>query len=469
MSAEGIMAVLFSKEFNIPKWKIQELGIFDVFLDEDSSFFINIKLLQNCTTPEFTDSYERVNNRFREIGILLKSATPGGKLYRAAFNKFNFSEVNGINLGFAEGRHGAGFGRQLREQIIKDAYEIIQNGCNQPELFHLVSLFEDNVGPDRLSDMVARIIYPDIVAYTKRVLIELGITPDNYPKYHFKDGLIVNPYKTYCLLLLPESILHELPIARCWDDISRVCTENDAIRAEINEMVGEEWRKMSTADRKEYLREQVFKNPNKVGRILEAYKAAPTDDYCIYRNPEYLAGFLTNKYIMPVSTSDNSYDAAIDILENFKQWVEYHRGNTIINGEGQKLSEKGVQILIYAVAQMFCKAFNWDFSPETDSGRGPVDFKVSRGTDKTVIEVKLTSNQKCEHGLEVQIEEYAKAENTNNKIFLLVDTGNHKDRVQAVERKRKEMEIKGMSPATVIVIDAIPKISASKYVPRISD
>lgn len=463
------MAVLFSRKFDIPKRKLEELGVFDVFLDEDSPFFINIKLLQNCTIPEFTGSYERVNNRFREIGMLLKSATPGGKLYRAAFNKLNFSEVNGINLGFAEGKHGAGFGSQLRGQIIKDAYEIIQNGCDQPELFHLVSLFEDNVGPDRLSDMVARIIYPDIVAFTKRVLVEFGITPENYPKYHFQDGLVGNPYKKYYLLLLPESILHELPIARCWDDISRVCAENNAIRAEINEMVSEEWRKMTTAARKEYLREQVFKNPNKAERILEAYKAATTDDYCIYRNPEYLAGYLTNTYSMPVSTSDNSYDAAIDIVENFKQWVEYHRGSTIINGKGQKLTEKGVQILIHAVAQMFCNAFNWDFSPETDNGRGPVDFKVSRGIDKTVIEVKLTSNQECEHGLEVQIEEYARAENTNNKIYLLVDTGNRSDRVQAVVNKRKEMEIKGLSPATVIIIDAIPKASASKYVPRICD
>jgi len=37
------------------------------------------------------------------------------------------------------------------------------------------------------------------------------------------------------------------------------------------------------------------------------------------------------------------------------------------------------------------------------SGRGPVDFKISRGEDKTVIEIKLTSNNDCLHGFEVQI------------------------------------------------------------------
>lgn len=458
------MAVLFSKQFNVHKEKMAELGVFDAFLDEDSPFFINIKLLQQCTIPEFTASYERVNDYFHGIGLLLKKASPYDKLYRTAYNKFNFSEVNGINLGFSDGKHGAGFGSKLRKQIIKDAYEIIKNGCEQPELFHMLSLFEDNVGPDRLSDMIARIIAPDIIEYTKRVLSELGVTPENYPSYHFKDGLVVNPYKRYYILLLPESILHELPIARCWDDIDRVCSENEAIRAELNEMVSEEWRKLSVSQKKEYLRDYVFKNPNKANKVLAAYKAFQTNSYSVYQNPQYLAGYLTNTYNMEDSTSDTSYFAALDIIEHFKKWVEYHRGSNLIND--YKLPEKAVQILIHAVAHMFCEKFNWDFSPETDSGRGPVDFKVSRGTDKTVIEVKLTSNRDCVHGLEIQIEEYARAENTQCKVFVLVKNDDHSDRVTAVEQKRIAMENNGLYPATVVLIDAIPKKSASKYKPE---
>lgn len=142
------------------------MGVFDVFLDEDSSFFINIKRLKECKVPEFVECYDKINECFREIGLLLQNSPPGSRLYRAAYElyraayeKFNFPEVNGINLGFSSSTHGAGFGKGLRAQIIKDAYEIIQSGSNNPEIFHLVGLFEDNVGPDRLSDMIARIIY----------------------------------------------------------------------------------------------------------------------------------------------------------------------------------------------------------------------------------------------------------------------------------------------------------------------
>ena len=92
-----------------------------------------------------------------------------------------------------------------------------------------------------------------------------------------------------------------------------------------------------------------------------------------------------------------------------------------------------------------------------------MDFKISRGNDKTVIEIKLTSNQNCVHGIEVQIEEYAKAECTKNKIFVLVDNGINSRQSSAVEQKRDAMIKRGKKPADLFVIDAKPKKPASKY------
>ena len=218
-----------------------------------------------------------------------------------------------------------------------------------------------------------------------------------------------------------------------------------------------------TSERKEYLREKIFKCPQKLQRIIKAYQSEVAPEYNIFRNPDYIANYLSATYKMPDSSCNDSYAAPMDILENFKQWVEYHRGASVINGCSARPSEKLVQRLIHAVGQMFCKKFNWCFSPEPDSGRGPADFVVSRGVDKTVVEVKLTSNQDCEHGLEVQIEEYAKAEETKKKIFVLIDTGRCSYRVQAVYRKQAEMRSKGLSPATIVVVDAVPKDSVSKY------
>ena len=68
-------------------------------------------------------------------------------MYKSAFKLFMFSEVNGINLGFSESEHGAGFG----EQVISDAFDIVKKGVQYPEIFQLISLIEENIGPDRLS------------------------------------------------------------------------------------------------------------------------------------------------------------------------------------------------------------------------------------------------------------------------------------------------------------------------------
>jgi len=460
------MAVLLSTEFNLSKEQIIQTGVFDVLLDEDSHFFINIKRLQVTQVPEFARSYDRINEYFRNIGLLLKSSTPGNKLYREALKCFDFSEVNGINLGFSSGSHGAGFGTQLRAKIIQDAYEIIKSGSEQPEIFQLTSLFEENVGPDRLSDMVARLVYDNIVTYSKRIFRELGITPEAYPGYHFKDGIPQNPYKPYWILLLPVDILHELPIARCWDDIDRVCRENDAIRAEINDMIGNQWARMASSAKKRYMREWVFKNPDRLSRIVNSYKNARVDAFNVFSDIDYLVGFLQSTINVPESEKSSSLEASLEIIAIFADWVENNRGAIVIKEADLRAAEKTVQRTMHATAKYYCQRNNWDISPEEDGGRGPVDFKISRGIDKTVIEIKLTSNRECVHGLEVQIEEYAKAEGTDKKIFLLVNTGVHSERVADVQKKHAEMTTDGKKPAHVIVINSLPKESASKYMPE---
>ena len=75
----------------------------------------------------------------------------------------------------------------------------------------------------------------------------------------------------------------------------------------------------------------------------------------------------------------------------------------------------------------------------------------------------MTSNPDCVHGLEIQIEEYAKAENTEKKLFVLVNTGQNENRIAAVLQKHKEMLEAGLNPAKVLVIDAKVKNSASNY------
>ena len=159
-------------------YQLDENGIFDPVLDKDSHFFINLQRLKKTAIPEFMESYKNIHEHFRKIIKLLDRAERKEKTdiyYKQALAMFNFSEVNGICLGYAKGKSGAGFGSELASQVVSTAYDIVKAGVFDPEFFELLPLFQENVGADRLSDMIATLILKDIQTYTKRINSELEI------------------------------------------------------------------------------------------------------------------------------------------------------------------------------------------------------------------------------------------------------------------------------------------------------
>lgn len=451
--------------------KMNDMGVFDAILDKDSHFFINIVRLKSSSISEFIESYKAINNYFGEIATLLDAAdnpTMDDVMYRTARKKFDFHEVNGINLGFSKSKYGAGFGKSISDQVLRDAYQIIKKGSKQPEIFHLVSLFEENVAGDRLSDMIATIIEPYIRQYTIRVMNELGINSQNYPDMNFQsDGLIHNPYKNSPILLLPKEILHKLPIAKEWDDIDRVVHENELIRKEISMEIGERWTKWATSEKKSYLKQHIFMEPAACSRVVNGYKNQKLDAYDVKENTNYFAEVLLKdiRNTCSFKTDINrptSVEAARAIIAIFKDWIENNRGLEVINNALSMKKEKITQRLIHLAAKYYVNVNDLDFSCEADEGRGPADFKLSRGADKTVIEVKLSSNSQYIHGYQVQIKEYCTAEHATNSLYVLIDIGNPKRIKKISELHRKNQVLEKYCPE-LIIIDARPKKAASTY------
>lgn len=97
---------------------------------------------------------------------------------------------------------------------------------------------------------------------------------------------------------------------------------------------------------------------------------------------------------------------------------------------------------------------------EANEGPGPVDLKMSRGNDKTVVEIKLSSNADYIHGYEEQIEKYAKAEGTTQRVFVYVKVGNPgRDKREELHASRLN---NGENPPELFIIDSQGQASASK-------
>jgi hypothetical protein len=118
--------------------------------------------------------------------------------------------------------------------------------------------------------------------------------------------------------------------------------------------------------------------------------------------------------------------------------------------------------LLHLGAKYYIQTNNLDISFEPDAGRGPADFKVSRGNDIAVGEIKLSSNGQYLHGYTIQIEEYAEAEGTNQKMYVFVDIGNPGRLKKILEEHKKRSEIANNVPI-LIVIDSTSKVAASTY------
>lgn len=448
-------------------------GVFEPVIDRDSHFFINLQRLRHTKVPEFRDSLQLINAHFEIIiKMLLQAEAKDCKkdnFYKNTFEYFKFNEVNGICLGFSKSITGAGFGSKLSAEVVSTAFDIVKAGIDDPEFFQLMPLFQENVGPDRLSDMIATILLERIKAYTLRINAELGINQNNFPQHQFRNGFLINKFKGCELLLLPRDILHKLPVAECWEDIDTVIRENQAIRNELNKEVLDGWAKYSSSMKKSYLRRLIFQEPDKFKRVIHAYKEEVLDEINISDDGDYYIDFVGKEFnkndinwISSIAAPKNSLISSREIIEIFQDWVENNKGWEVIQGFKSHKKEKGIQSLIHLSCKNYIKTNNLDASFEVNMGRGPADIKFSRGNDKTIIEVKLSSNTQYMHGYKTQIEEYAKAEGTKNRIYVLIDVGNP-GRVKKLEECHEEDLFMGKDVPDLVIIDAKPKDAASTF------
>ena len=150
------------------------------------------------------------------------------------------------------------------------------------------------------------------------------------------------------------------------------------------------------------------------------------------------------------------------ICGRFRTLIEDNQlSHLLFDKEDKPKHEDAAQRLFFGIASAYCEANGLDLSPESDAGRGPVDFKVSSGlTAKGVVEIKLTSNGKPLQGFLKQLPIYQNAERAQYGIYLVIDTG--KASSTRLLAFRNEVTKAGTNAPEVVWVDATSKPSASK-------
>jgi hypothetical protein len=141
-------------------------------------------------------------------------------------------------------------------------------------MFELIGLFQENFGPDLLSDMAVGILKERFLAYTQRVTQELKLQPRKaFPIKGKEWTLPVHPDGAKALLFVPSDVLSPLPVALDRSEIDLVAQFNAEVRRKWNEIVAAASNEDNDPSKAE-IREMLLANPQNLKDLIDVYQKA---------------------------------------------------------------------------------------------------------------------------------------------------------------------------------------------------
>jgi hypothetical protein len=467
----------FSTRFEVPPSALKRLGALDPVLNADTNLFIDPMLLAESRHREMKRAAQRFHHHFATLASLLAaSATRGDVAWRGAEAAFTTSEIKANCLGYGAATiSGSGVGRTLAGRLLATAKEIIDLGVADPDLFPALALLEADVGPDRISDMTTNVIFPDLAAFTQRLCQRLKVTTGRFTMSGSTFRLPRNPFdRSVPILLVPRDVLRPLPIAADWDGVRAAARHNALLRQRVNQYIAAIWESHSKKQ-KETLRDEALASRAGIQTLLDAIHNVDPEPYAADDDPKGVLTWherlsIARRYPMSLALPPARTRTRQDVMLVVMAIV--HRFKVLIEDKGlwkdlwsgySRRPEKAAQRLFLAVADSYCKANHLDLSPETDSGGGPVDFKLSQGSEATaLVELKLSSNHKLVDGYTKQLEVYKSAEECGRAVFLVIDVGAMGKRGQELRSMRERRVRAGLPASELVFVDGSRKRSASK-------
>lgn len=464
----------YSTYFGIKHSAFVDAGVFDGQIGQDVNMHINPLLLRNCEAPEFKNAYHEFLNYFNKIITLakfVKEFSTKDRCFKQILKCFQFKEIHNTGLGYSKyGTHGTGISGALSYQLAKNAVEIVRLGIEDPAIFTLLPIFEDGIGADRISDMTITILKKNFIAYSVRVSQELGLKTAPF-WIEAKTKLVNLPvYKKQPIILVPATILSNLPMASDPSEVDEVSAYNQNLRAIICKEIGlsvQDFVEMS----KKHLRETLLADVDRLKGILQhvARLRFVPYDFSSDRSLVYLPVYIKENYVslyelrLPMADENNVKDIVFTICEHFKNLIENNRMSTLLFTNGKTQNETFVQRLFYMTASLYCESNDIDINRESDPGCGELDFKFSSGAHKKVIvEIKLSSNKQLLHGLTTQLPIYMETEKAQDGILMILRMSPKDDNTIERVKEWHNSIPECISKPKLLIIDGVPRPSASK-------
>lgn len=485
--------IYFSDFFEVASEVLEEYGAFNVSLIGDLPLFVDPFLLFNSENATYQDLHTEIIRYMR----FLKEITLAGPVPEALVDTwFAFREVKQNWLGFSEtGNRGHGLGKEFARALHRNFTSVFRDFGEErvTRSSHLekLCLVRDGVGRDTISDFTTNLIKPFLATYTqefaqqvlpatfrRRVSVpkvtfnyltrswmpqtfELPFFGGDYVLLTPKDMLtkdeawINRPELFYRFTdiadALPDSVLR----AQVNEYLARVLPDNaDATKEEIRDAITRVIEGFPQVldyyirDKEDHGEEAVSVSKERV-KIVEALFVEHVQQFVRdYLDP---GGF----YQIPA----NTYEEAKRRLMFLKDVIENKGGHRIFYLNGQPIEREADLHVLYRLTWFGTPS---DISREVNDGRGPADFKASRGApDKTLVEFKLAKNTQLERNLAKQAEIYERASDATHPSLKAIVYFSE-DQLQRVLSILKRLKIEGSPHIVLIDACADNKPSGSK-------
>jgi hypothetical protein len=476
-----VIELYFSQHFGVSPKVLEDYGAFDISLASDLPLFVDPFLLFNSKKQEYRDLHDGM---IRYLVFLRDRATPD--LDPGLIKSwYMFQEVKQNWLGFTVlGNSGSGLGKDFARALHSSLGSILKGFGSESitKGAHLekLALIKEGVGRDNISDFTTNLIKGYLLEYTQ-AFAQAHLSADRRGTFSVARAVFNYETETWesrqydlpalrgdYVLLTPADMLTKDDTWISRSDLVREFSsipdaiDDDQLRAQVNNYL---FKKLSDNPTKKeysdlaaaailqfpevidyYIRQKEDTGEQAVG--LSARRRQKVLEILVQMVQRVVEDIRVNTslYLTPVT----SYDEALTRANGFKKYVENQDGYRLLNKPGQErplATEKEVQLFFGLI--FFGSEF--DVNREVNNGRGPVDFKVSKGAvDKSLIEIKLASNSQLKRNLQNQIEVYEKANGTRSSVKMIV-CYTEAD-VAKVDAVLKELDLRGEK--SIVVIDA---------------
>lgn len=481
-------AIYFTDFFNVSEEILESYGAFNVSLINDLPLFVDPFLLFDSEDPIHRGLHEEIITYVK----YLRDVSVHGDLGHAEMNTlFRFPEVRQNWLGFSRsGNQGSGLGADFAVALHRNLNRVLSDFGNETltTSSHLekVCLLGNGVGRDHLSDFTTNLIKGYLLDYTqtfaqrylapeqRRVFAVERVTFD-YATQRWKGGRFELPcVNSDFVVLTPKAILTK---DEAWINRSELLDRfhdiyssvpDDTLRAQVNDYF---LRRLREDSNQEERRDAAAASIEQFPQLLDYYikekedsadeahqvsslKVKETEQQFIAQIRALVGGHLAGTAFY--SQQGDSFQEALSRVHFLKDVIENNDGYRIFYLKGNPIKREADLQIMYRLTWFADQGY--DVNREVNNGRGPVDYKVSKGSgDKTLVEFKLASNSKLKQNLKHQVDVYEAANNTAKSIKVIMHFSETELlRVQGVLR---DLGLTGTPD--VVLIDASEKPSAS--------